>query len=148
MDCANVSQLFNVQEGHVFSEDSHSNPSRKNNIEKKESKTANQTKCDICQKIFKSTDNLKTYDEKFQMKRTTSKGQTFKCDQCGFPSKDKSEVHNHINEKHKKCDICECIFTNSKTLETHVKAIHKKEIIKHTLEREPSLQNHKIKKIT
>ena len=75
MDCANVSQLFNVQEGHVSSEDSHSNPSRKDNIEKKESKTANQTKCDICQKIFKSTDNLQTNDEKFHMKRIANKGQ-------------------------------------------------------------------------
>ena len=135
-------------EGHVYSEDSYSNPSRKDNIENKECKTTNQTKCDICQKIFKSTDNLQTHDEKFHMKIIANKGRIFKCDQCGFTSKDKSEVHDHINERHKKCDICERIFTNSKTLETHVKAIHKKEIIKHKLEREPSLQNHKIKKIT
>ena len=70
-DCANVSQLPNVQEGYFSSEDSHSNPTRKDNIENKRagaSKTANQTKCDICQKLFKSTDNFQTHDEKFHMK--------------------------------------------------------------------------------
>ena len=60
------------------------------------------------------------------MERIENKGQIFKCDQCGFTYKDKSEVHNHINEMDKKCDICESFFTNSETLETHVKAIHKK----------------------
>ena len=71
------------------------------------------------------------------MKRLSNEGQIFKCDQCGFTSKDRTEVH--INEMHKKCDICKRIFTNSKILETHVKSIHKKEIIKHALEREPRI---------
>ena len=58
----------------------------------------------------------------------------------------KSEVPIHINGNHKKCSICEHIFTNTKVLQSHMKAVHKKEISKHTIEREPSLKNHKIKK--
>ena len=138
-----------VHEGQVSSEDSISSPILKGTIDIKdgnESKTAGQKKCDICQKIFKSTDNLQTHDEKFHMKRIANKGLTYKCDQCSFTSTDKSEVHIHINEKHKKCDMWKRIFTNAKTLETHVKAIHKKELLKHTLEWEPSLKNHKKKK--
>ena len=34
-------------EGHVYLEDSHLNPSRKDNIENNKCKTNNQTKCDI-----------------------------------------------------------------------------------------------------
>ena len=116
-------------EGHVYSKDSHSNLNRKDNIGNKEYQTSNQTKCDICQNIFKSTDNLQTHDEK----RIANRGQIFKCDQSGFTYKDKCGVHNHIYEMDKKRDICEHIFTNSKTLNTHVKAIHKKEIIKQVL---------------
>ena len=58
----------------------------------------------------------------------------------------KSEGPIHINENHKKCSICEQIFTNTKVLQTHMKAVNKKEISKHTIEREPSLKNHIIKK--
>ena len=59
IDCANVIQLPNVQEEHVSSEDSQSNPTGRDILSIKgpagESKTANETKCDICQKILKST---------------------------------------------------------------------------------------------
>ena len=131
-------QLPNGHEGQVSSEDSHSNPNIKGNIEIKdsnESKTANQINCDICQKIFMSKDNLQTHDKKIHMKRIANKGFIYKCDQCNFTSIKKSEIHIHINEKHKKCDMCKRIFTNTKTIETHVKAIHKNELLKHTLER-------------
>ena len=83
-----------------FLEDFQSNPTRKDNIENEKagvSKTANQTKCDICQKIFKSADILQTHDEKFHMKKIANKGQIYKCDQCGLTSKDKSDVPTHIN---------------------------------------------------
>ena len=122
----------------------------KSNTEHKEDnegKIGNQIKCDICQKAFKSIDNLQTHDIKFHIKRTTNKGKVYKCDQCNFTSAGKIELHSHIKEQHKKCDICGRMFTNTKVLETHVKATHKKELIKHTIEREPSLKNHKIKKI-
>ena len=113
-------------EGHVYSKDSHSNLNRKDNIENKEYKTTIRQNVTFAKKIFKSTDNLQTHDEKFHMKIIANKGQIFKCDQYGFTYKDKSEVHNHINEMDRRCDICEHIFTNSKSLETHVKAIRKK----------------------
>ena len=60
--------MLNVYEGQVSSEDSNWNPNIKVIIEIKdfnESKTANQTICDICQKLFKSKDNLQTHDENF-----------------------------------------------------------------------------------
>ena len=90
-----INQLLNVHEGQVSSEDSYSNPNIKGNIEIKdsnESKTANQIKWDICQKIFKSKDNLQTHDEKFHMKRIANKGLIYKCDQCSFTSIENSEV--------------------------------------------------------
>ena len=102
---AMINQLLNVHEGQVSSEDSHSSPNIKGIIEikdDKESKTANQTTCYICQKILKSKDNLQTHDKKFHMKRIGNKGLTYKCDQCSFTSTEKNEVHIHINEKHKK----------------------------------------------
>ena len=98
-------------------------------------------------KIFKGSDNLKTHDEKFHMKRIANRGPIYKCDQCTFTLTDKSEVYIHINEKYNKCDICQRIFTKGKTHETHMKAIHKNEITKHLIEREPGLKNHKTKKI-
>ena len=58
----------------------------------------------------------------------------------------KSDVLPHINESHKKCNICEPIFTNTTVLQTHLKANHMKELPKHKLEREPSLKNHKSKR--
>jgi uncharacterized C2H2 Zn-finger protein len=109
-------------------------------------KAENQITCDICKKIFKSTDNLQTHDQKFHMKIIANKDKLYKCDQCDSTFARKSEVPIHINENHKKCSICEHIFTNTKVLQTHMKAVHKKEISKHTIEREPSLKNHKIKK--
>ena len=89
---ARINQLLNIHEGQVSSEDSNSNPNIKVIIEIKdcnESKTANQTKCDICQKLFKSKDNLQTHDEKFQMKIIANKGLTYKYDQCSFTSTEK-----------------------------------------------------------
>ena len=51
---AMINQLLNVHEGQVSSEDSISSPNIKGTIEIKdgnESKTASQTKCDICQNV-------------------------------------------------------------------------------------------------
>ena len=145
-----INQPINVHEKQVPLVDSHSIPTTISDIENKvnnKPRSDNEIKCDICKKIFKSSDNLKTHDEKFHMKRIANRDPIYKCDQCTFTSTDKSEVYIHINEKHNKCDICQRIFTNIKTLDTHVKAIHKKEITKHSIEKEPSLKNHKIKKI-
>ena len=145
-----INQPINVHEKQVPLVEYHSIPTTISDTENKgnnKPRCDNEVKCDICKKIFKSSDNLKTHDEKFHMKRIANRNPIYKCDQYTFTSTDKSEVYIHINEKHNKCDICQRIFTNSKTLETHMKAIHKKEITKNLIEREPSLKNHKINKI-
>ena len=105
-------------------------------------KTDNPIKCDMCKKMFKSSDNLQTHIEK-----KGTKDKFYKGDKCNSTFARKSEVLPHINETNKKCNICERKFTNTTVLQTHMKAIHKKELPKHKLEREPSLKNHKIKKI-
>ena len=60
------------------------------------------------------------------MKIIANKDKLYKCDQCDSTLARKSEAPIHINEKHKKCIICEHIFTNTKVLQTHMKAVHKK----------------------
>ena len=98
--------------------------------------------------MFKSSDNLQTHDQKFHMEKKGNKDKIFKFDQCSSTFARKSEIPPHINESRTKCNICERIFTNTTLLQMHMKAIHKKELTKHKLEREPSLKNHKIKKIS
>ena len=94
-------------------------------------KTENPIKCDICMKMFKSSDNLQTHDKKFHIEKKDNKDKFYKWDQCISTFARKSELLPHINESHKKCNICECIFTNITILQTHMKAIHKKQLTKH-----------------
>ena len=98
--------------------------------------------------MFKSFDNLQTHDQKFHIEKKGKKENKYKCDQCISTFARKIKVLPHINESHTKFYICEHIFTNITLLQTHMKAIHNKELIKHKLEREPGLKNHKIKKIS
>ena len=70
----------------------------------------------------------------------------YKCDGCTLTFKDKCEVPTHIIDKHRKCTDCWKIFSTEKALETHIKTMHNKDYKKHNIEREPSLENQKIKK--
>ena len=98
--------------------------------------------------MFKSFDNLQTMIRSSILKRR-EKNKIYKCYQCiSTLFSRKIKVLPHINESHTKCSICEHIFTNITLLQTHMKAIHNKELIKHKIEREPGLKNHKIKKIS
>ena len=68
------------------------------------------------------------------------------CQYCSKTFSDKGSLIQHIANQHKKCGVCSHIFPSEKVLEAHAKAVHKKVQFKHTIEREPSLKNHKNKK--
>ena len=57
-----------------------------------------------------------------------------------------SELSVHMTERHTTCTYCRKLFSTPKVLEIHIQAIHKKENMKHTIEREPSLKDHKMKR--
>ena len=56
------------------------------------------------------------------------------------------EVPAHILEHHIQCKTCARIFPNIKSLKVHITAMQSKGSLKHTIEREPSLKNNKMKK--
>lgn len=102
--------------------------------------------CEICRKKFKSLNNMKKHDIKFHMKHGSNNENLYKCDQCNNMFKNKQEVPAHIIDHHLKCKTCARTFPNTKSLNVHITAIHSRGSLKHTIEREPSLKNHKIKK--
>ena len=70
----------------------------------------------------------------------------YKCDYCSSTFEEKSELSVHMTERHTTCTYCRKLFSTPKVLEIHIQAIHKKENMKHTIEREPSLKDHKMKR--
>ena len=102
--------------------------------------------CLLCQKTFKSENTLKTYDLWYHMKKGLKNG--YFCEYCTKSFLAKVNLLGHITNEHKKCDVCKNIFPSDKVLESHKRSVHKKVQFKHTIEREPSLRNHKNKKYT
>ena len=100
--------------------------------------------CIVCDKSFLSKHNLKVHDKRFHTKPGSES--TYNCDNCNFTCIEKGKLADHIPEKHEKCKVCTKVFQNRKSLDTHIEAVHKKPILKHSLEREPSLKNYKNKK--
>ena len=149
-----ILKLVNKQESKTYKyiQESNTSNTKRDEMPRNETQHHNittietQEKCEICQKICKSGNNMKEHDENYHIKNNSSINIEYKCDQCILTFKEKSEVSIHIINMHKKCIHCRKIFTTEKLLETHIKAIHKKENKKHNIEREPSLKNHKIKK--
>ena len=73
------------------------------------------------------------------------------CEFCPNKFKSLNNLQNHVakfhgNNKQFKCTLCAMSFSNKKILDTHIISVHQKENSKHTIEREPSLSNHKQKK--
>ena len=71
------------------------------------------------------------------------------CEICNNKLKTSSNLKNHeakFHNQQQRCTFCSKNFESNKTLESHITAVHKIGITKHTLEREPSLANHKQKK--
>ena len=100
--------------------------------------------CALCVKTFKSEATSLNHDKKFHMTQGTVN--KYKCDNCSETFKSTTQIFGNIKNYHQKCTICARIFPEAKSLETHVKAVHKNAIYKHTLERDPSLKNHKNKR--
>ena len=75
----------------------------------------------------------------------------YKCDHCNALFKIKLQLCDHLVQKHIKCTSCSTIFSSKSSLEKHMTIIHKKVSLlvssKHRLERDPSLKNHKNKKV-
>ena len=88
---------------------------------------------------------MKKHDIKFHMKQGSNNENVYKCDQCNNMFKNNQEVTSHNIDHHQKCKTCAKIFPNAKSLKGHITAIHSRGSLKHTIEREPSIKNHKIR---
>ena len=84
------------------------------------------------------------HDQRFHLRQGTVN--EFKCDFCNETFADKIMLCDHIPNIHKKCTLCAKMFPTTDSLETHVLAVHKKRKSKHTIERDPSMKNHKNKR--
>ena len=71
----------------------------------------------------------------------------YKCANCDQVFDKKPKLNMHIDNDHKYCLLCEKVYPTQESLEFHFDAVHKTGLAKHTLEREPSYQNHKVKKV-
>ena len=96
-----------------------------------------ENKCVLCDKTFKSEANLKTHDKRCQMKKGSDN--EYCCQYCSKTFLYKGSLIQHITNQRKKYGVCSYIVPSAK-------AVHKKVQFKHTIEREPSLKNHKNKK--
>ena len=87
---------------------------------------------------------MNRHDQRFHLRQGTDN--EFKCDFCNETFADKIMLCDHIPNIHKKCTLCAKMFPTTDSLETHVLAVHKKRKSKHTIERDPSMKNHKNKR--
>ena len=72
------------------------------------------------------------------------------CKICNNNLKNINNLKNYEEKFHsqqEKCTFCARNFENSKILETNITEVHNKVDTKDTLERDPSLANHKQKKV-
>ena len=115
-----------------------------NNIEFKHPRL----ECSICKKEFKTKIALNNHDEKYHIIRGQfgSGSFSYKCDNCNKKFTEKNTLEHHIAQDHIKCSICQKVFPTISSLNIHITAVHDNLKMKHKLEREPSLKNHKIKR--
>ena len=71
----------------------------------------------------------------------------YKCDNCDKVFDKKPKLKKHIDNDHTYCLLCEKVYPTQESLEFHFDAVHTTEMAKHTIEREPSYQNHKVKRV-
>ena len=78
--------------------------------------------CDVCEKVFRDSYNLKTH------MRTHTNERPYECDVCEkrFTRSGSLKTHMriHTNENPYKCDVCEKRFRESGTLKRHVRTQH------------------------
>ena len=70
----------------------------------------------------------------------------YKCD-CVKVFDKKPKQKKYIDIDHAYCLLCEKVYPTQESLEFHFEAVHKTGMAKHSMEREPSYQNHKLKKV-
>ena len=104
-------------------------------------------KCEICKHKFINSSNLKKHNEKYHKSNEHNSANSFKRNQCNITFKEKNKVTNHMNKHHSSCTICQRTFSTTEELKTHNTEAHKHGNPKNKIEREPSLANHKMKKI-
>jgi hypothetical protein len=90
------------------------------------SPNAMKSNCEICQKTFKSFENLQAHDNKFHIKVNAVNTAMYTCNYCSSTFEEKSELSVHMTERHTIFTYCRKLFPNPKVLETHIQAIHKK----------------------
>ena len=71
----------------------------------------------------------------------------YKCDNCDKVFDKKPKLKKHIDNDHTYCLLCEKVYPTQESLEFHFNVVHTTEMAKHTIEREPSYQNHKVKRV-
>ena len=102
-----------------------------------------ETKCIHCQKEFKTRSNLKIHVKKFH---------SLKCEflNCKTIFMDNAQLETHKEANHMKCEECGKLFMTKIRLNDHFIVDHRDKMnpmrTKHSIEREPSLKNHKIKR--
>ena len=81
--------------------------------------------CQLCDKEFSRTNNLKRHIEQVHMSV-----KRFKCDQCQFETSAKATIKQHKSSKHEgityKCDQCDKKFYDKKLLKHHILIEHDK----------------------
>ena len=100
--------------------------------------------CPKCDKFFKNKNNLNIHARKFH--EIENIDDAYECDVCWAPISTKSMIRKHKRNDHYQCKKCEKFCKDKFTLDEHMIQIHIENSRKHTLEREPSLRNHKLKK--
>ena len=84
----------------------------------------------------------------FQDKNATNMfANPYKCDNCEQVFDKKSKLKKHIDNDHTYCVLCEKVYPTQESLEFLFEAVHKTGMAKHSMEIEPSYQNHKVKKV-
>ena len=101
--------------------------------------------CQKCDKYFKNMNNLNIHIRKYH--ELENMEDPYECDVCWAPMSTKSIIRKHKRKDHFECKKCENYFKDTITLDDHMIKKHQENNKKHKLEREPSLRNHKIKRI-
>ena len=116
-------------------------------------------KCEICRKLLQNKNNLEKHDIQYHIHKNKTAANCFpvyKSDNCDEVFSENSKISNlpgkfrlglHVKRNHKICSNCKKIFPDKKSLAYHITAVHDKVKTKHQIEKEPSMTNHKIKKV-